>query len=199
MVKTATGYENSSRMMIHRDSNNGEFYIMLNNGVTWHRLPNRARIYRPNREINNNGHRSNNNGNIASLKAFYGGASSSRRVSPAPPPLTNVAKKAARKWLMGPARNVILPKGNNTLKAPVNLSFNRGNYAIRYTKRWVRNGTNKSVRLYYSVPTFERLAGSKWPDIYRWSGSEIVMNHSPHLKSDKTRVYRRNLALVRFV
>lgn len=187
MVRRFTGYVNVDGMMIHRDSNNGEFYIQLNNGVSWHRLPYRARVYNP-----RNGN--SLHGNVASLKARYRNASPARAATP----LTGVAKKAARKWLMGPARNVILPK-NNAIKAPVNLSFNRGNYAIRYTKRWMRNGNNKSVRMYYSVPTFERLANQKWSDIFRYPGSEIVMNHSPHLKSDKTRVYRRNLALVRFV
>ena len=114
-------------------------------------------------------------------------------------PITGVAKKVALKWRMGPARNVILPKNNNSIAAPVNLSFNRGNYAIRYTKKWVRNGTNKVIRQYYKVPTFERLTNKKWPVIFRMKNSDIVLAHSPHLKADKTRVYRRNLTLVRFV
>ena len=108
-------------------------------------------------------------------------------------PVTGLAKKAALKWRMGPARNVIM---RNSVRAPVNISFNSGNYAIRYTKRW---GQNKVVRQYYKVPTFERLVNKKWPTVFRMKGSNVVLGHSPHLKSDKTRVYRRNLVLVRFV
>lgn len=191
-----TGYLNNRARHIHEL--NGQYYIITSNG-TRRLLPNNTRVYNPLENSNNNNEELIQVSNVATLKASYRNRGPARRASPASPPLTGVAKKAARKWLMGPARNVILPKGNNTLKAPVNLSFNRGNYAIRYTKRWMRNGNNKSVRMYYSVPTFERLANQKWSDIFRYPGSEIVMNHSPHLKSDKTRVYRRNLALVRFV
>jgi hypothetical protein len=191
MVKK-TLFINSNRRPIHVNDRNGafEFYVTNNNEVTWRKLPNSTNVH-----VNNSG-RLHKWGNVEKLKAFYHRARNAAIA--ARTPVTGVAKKAGLKWLMGPARNVILPK-NNTIKAPINLSFNRGNYAIRYTKRWMRNGNNKSVRLYYSVPIFERLANQKWSDIFRYPGSEIVMHHSPHLKSDKTRVYRRNLALVRFV
>ena len=115
-------------------------------------------------------------------------------------------KSVAKKFLMGPTRNVFLNKNGKPRNGngPVNLNFNRGNYGIQYTRRWTSNGTNKSVRFYYSVPTFERLVGAKWSSIRHKAPTHVVFKHIPHLPRPKkderqTAVYRRNLALVKFI
>ena len=115
-------------------------------------------------------------------------------------------KSVAKKFLMGPTRNVFLNKNGKPRNGngPVNLNFNRGNYGIQYTRRWMSNGTNKSVRFYYSVPTFERLVGAKWSSIRHKAPTHVVFKHIPHLPRPKkderqTTVYRRNLALVKFI
>jgi hypothetical protein len=115
-------------------------------------------------------------------------------------------KSVAKKFLMGPTRNVFLNKNGKPRNGngPVNLNFNRGNYGIQYTRRWMSNGTNKSVRFYYSVPTFERLVGAKWSSIRHKAPTHVVLKHIPHLPRPKkderqTTVYRRNLALVKFI
>ena len=115
-------------------------------------------------------------------------------------------KSVAKKFLMGPSRNVFLNKNGKPRNGngPVNLNFNRGNYGIQYTRRWMSNGTNKSVRFYYSVPTFERLVGAKWSSIRHKAPTHVVLKHIPHLPRPKkderqTTVYRRNLALVKFI
>ena len=115
-------------------------------------------------------------------------------------------KSVAKKFLMGPTRNVFLNKNGKPRNGngPVNLNFNRGNYGIQYTRRWMSNGTNKSVRFYYTVPTFERLVGAKWSSIRHKAPTHVVLKHIPHLPRPKkderqTTVYRRNLALVKFI
>ena len=115
-------------------------------------------------------------------------------------------KSVAKKFLMGPSRNVFLNKNGKPRNGngPVNLNFNRGNYGIQYTRRWMSNGTNKSVRFYYTVPTFERLVGAKWSSIRHKAPTHVVFNRIPHLPPPKkderqTAVYRRNLALVKFI
>ena len=115
-------------------------------------------------------------------------------------------KSVAKKFLMGPSRNVFLNKNGKPRNGngPVNLNFNRGNYGIQYTRRWMSNGTNKSVRFYYTVPTFERLVGAKWSSIRHKAPTHVVLKHIPHLPRPKkderqTAVYRRNLALVKFI
>ena len=109
----------------------------------------------------------------------------------------NSARKAAKKWILGPARNVNVSTANNN--APVNLSFNKGNYGIRYTKRWISNGVNKTKSHYYTIPTFERLVGKKWSTIRHQGPTTVISAHLPHAKQIAGRVYRRNLNLVKFV
>ena len=122
------------------------------------------------------------------------------------PNYSKTVKSVAKKFLMGPSRNVFLNKNGKPRNGngPVNLNFNRGNYGIQYTRRWMSNGTNKSVRFYYSVPTFERLVGAKWSSIRHKAPTHVVFKHIPHLPRPKkderqTTVYRRNLALVKFI
>ena len=122
------------------------------------------------------------------------------------PNYSKTVKSVAKKFLMGPSRNVFLNKNGKPRNGngPVNLNFNRGNYGIQYTRRWMSNGTNKSVRFYYSVPTFERLVGAKWSSIRHKAPTHVVFNRIPHLPPPKkderqTAVYRRNLALVKFI
>ena len=122
------------------------------------------------------------------------------------PNYSKTVKSVAKKFLMGPSRNVFLNKNGKPRNGngPVNLNFNRGNYGIQYTRRWMSNGTNKSVRFYYSVPTFERLVGAKWSSIRHKAPTHVVLKHIPHLPRPKkderqTAVYRRNLALVKFI
>ena len=122
------------------------------------------------------------------------------------PNYSKTVKSVAKKFLMGPSRNVFLNKNGKPRNGngPVNLNFNRGNYGIQYTRRWMSNGTNKSVRFYYSVPTFERLVGAKWYSIRHKAPTHVVFNRIPHLPRPKkderqTAVYRRNLALVKFI
>jgi hypothetical protein len=105
--------------------------------------------------------------------------------------------KYAKKWILGPAKNVNVSVAN--LNAPVNLSFNKGNYGIRYTKRWMANGVNKSKSHYYTIPTFERLVGKRWSTIRHNKPTSLISNHLPHAKQIPGRVYRRNLNLVKFV
>lgn len=176
---------NANRALVENNRNASEDFLMKLTTTlpNWNRNQN-SRVYKTVMRL----------ANKAGLNARF---FQNNNNSPSPrTPVTGVAKKAALKWRMGPARNVIL---HNSILAPVNLSFNSGNYAIRYTKRWNRNGVDKVVRQYYKVSTFERLVDKKWPTIFRMKSSDVVAGHSPHLKSDKTRVYRRNLALVRFV
>ena len=122
------------------------------------------------------------------------------------PNYSKTVKSVAKKFLMGPSRNVFLNKNGKPRNGngPVNLNFNRGNYGIQYTRRWMSNGTNKSVRFYYTVPTFERLVGAKWSSIRHKAPTHVVFNRIPHLPPPKkderqTAVYRRNLALVKFI
>ena len=122
------------------------------------------------------------------------------------PNYSKTVKSVAKKFLMGPSRNVFLNKNGKPRNGngPVNLNFNRGNYGIQYTRRWMSNGTNKSVRFYYSVPTFERLVGAKWSSIRHKAPTHVVLKRIPHLPPPKkderqTAVYRRNLALVKFI
>jgi hypothetical protein len=107
------------------------------------------------------------------------------------------AKNAAKKWILGPAKNVNVSVAN--LNAPVNLSFNKGNYGIRYTKRWMANGVNKSKSHYYTISTFERLVGKRWSTIRHKTPTTLISNHLPHAKQIPGRVYRRNLNLVKFI
>ena len=122
------------------------------------------------------------------------------------PNYSKTVKSVAKKFLMGPSRNVFLNKNGKPRNGngPVNLNFNRGNYGIQYTRRWMSNGANKSVRFYYSVPTFERLVGAKWSSIRHKAPTHVVFNRIPHLPPPKkderqTAVYRRNLSLVKFI
>ena len=122
------------------------------------------------------------------------------------PNYSKTVKSVAKKFLMGPSRNVFLNKNGKPRNGngPVNLNFNRGNYGIQYTRRWMSNGANKSVRFYYTVPTFERLVGAKWSSIRHKAPTHVVLKHIPHLPRPKkderqTAVYRRNLALVKFI
>ena len=122
------------------------------------------------------------------------------------PNYSKTVKSVAKKFLMGPSRNVFLNKNGKPRNGngPVNLNFNRGNYGIQYTRRWMSNGANKSVRFYYSVPTFERLVGAKWSSIRHKAPTHVVLKRIPHLPPPKkderqTAVYRRNLALVKFI
>ena len=122
------------------------------------------------------------------------------------PNYSKTVKSVAKKFLMGPSRNVFLNKNGKPRNGngPVNLNFNRGNYGIQYTRRWMSNGANKSVRFYYTVPTFERLVGAKWSSIRHKAPTHVVFNRIPHLPPPKkderqTAVYRRNLALVKFI
>lgn len=109
----------------------------------------------------------------------------------------NSARKAAKKWILGPARNVSVSTANKN--APVNLSFSRGNYGIRYTKRWTAKGVNKTKSHYYTIPTFERLVGKKWSTIRHNRPTAVISTHLPHIKQINGLVYRRNLNLVKFV
>jgi hypothetical protein len=111
--------------------------------------------------------------------------------------IPNSVKNAAKKWILGPAKNVHVSVAN--LNAPVNISFNKGNYGIRYTKRWMHNGVNKSKSHYYTIPTFEKLVGKRWSTIRHNKPTALISNHLPHAKQIPGRVYRRNLNLVKFV
>ena len=139
---------------------------------------------------------------------------SPRRSLPATPQINGPAKNVGLRWRniirRGPAERVVplnknglpRPKNGNT---PVNIGgFSRNSYGIEYSKSKIdKNGTQKALRFYYTIPTFERLVKKKWSNIRNKQSTYEVSNGIPGYPKPRQGekpmlIRRRNLSLVRF-